>query len=66
MHKSRVVSDLPRYEDKAGVFFRACAAGEYDLYVSVGQRDGTPLYELPYYGSDGHRRYRIGKITITE
>ncbi|MBR4994864.1 MAG: DUF4832 domain-containing protein [Alistipes sp.] len=56
----------PRYEDKAGVFFRACAAGEYDLYVSVGQRDGTPLYELPYYGSDGHKRYRIGKITVTD
>ena len=56
----------PRYEDKAGVFFRSCNAGEYDLYVSVGQRDGTPLYELPYYGCDGHKRYKIGKITITE
>lgn len=56
----------PRYEDKAGVFFRSCAAGEYDLYLSVGQRDGTPLYELPYYGCDGHKRYKIGKIKLTE
>lgn len=53
----------PRY--KAGVFFRSCAIGEFDLYISVGMRDGTPLYELPYNGSDGNKRYRIGKIRIT-
>ena len=55
----------PRYKDKAGVFFRSCAIGEFDLYISVGMRDGTPLYELPYNGSDGNKRYRIGKIRIT-
>ena len=43
---------------------RACAPGTYDLYVSVGRRDGTPLYELPYEGCDGHKRYKIGQITL--
>jgi len=47
-------------------FFRTCAPGLYDLYVSVGKHDGTPLYELPYPDSDGHKRYKIGKITLKE
>ncbi|MBP5284576.1 MAG: YbgC/FadM family acyl-CoA thioesterase [Kiritimatiellae bacterium] len=38
------------------------AAGTYDVYVSVGKPDGTPLYALAYDGGDGHRRYPIGKI----
>ncbi len=37
-------------------------AGEYDVYVSVGERDGTPIYELPLPNSDGKKRYKIGKI----
>ncbi|MDD3108437.1 MAG: DUF4832 domain-containing protein [Alistipes sp.] len=56
----------PRYGDKAGTFFRACKAGTYTLYVSVGMRDGTPRYALPYEGEDGKRRYRLGSITIQE
>lgn len=56
----------PRYTDRAGTFFRACRAGEYDLYLSVGMLDGTPLYRLPYSGDDGHKRYLLGRITITE
>ena len=36
--------------------------GEFDVYVSVGKVDGTPVYELPLAGCDGHRRYRLGKI----
>ena len=43
--------------------------GEYDVYVSVGRRDGTPVIALPHGnpgsdGSDGHRRYHVGRITI--
>jgi len=39
-------------------------AGDYDLYVSVGRRDGTPAIALPLDGDDGARRYKVGRITI--
>ena len=39
-------------------------AGDYDLYVSVGRRDGTPVIALPLDGDDGQRRYKVGRITI--
>jgi len=38
--------------------------GSYDLYVSVGKLDGTPVIALPYEQDDGHRRYKIGRIQI--
>ncbi|MDO4557448.1 MAG: hypothetical protein Q4C47_00585, partial [Planctomycetia bacterium] len=38
--------------------------GEYDVYVSVGRRDGTPVIALPYENDDGGRRYRVGRITV--
>ena len=38
--------------------------GTFDVYLSVGRVDGTPVYELPLGDSDGHRRYRIGQITF--
>jgi len=38
--------------------------GTYDVFVSVGQRDGTPVIALPLSDSDGQRRYRVGKITL--
>lgn len=56
----------PRYVDPDGTFFRACKPGTYTLYVSVGQRDGTPVYQLPYGGDDGKRRYKLGQMTLTE
>ncbi|MBO7654585.1 MAG: DUF4832 domain-containing protein [Kiritimatiellae bacterium] len=40
--------------------------GTFDLFVSVGKRDGTPVYELPLPDGDGKRRYRIGKIQIKD
>ncbi len=40
-------------------------AGTYSLWVSVGQRDGTPVMELPLDGSDGAKRYRIGELQVT-
>ena len=38
--------------------------GTYDLYFSIGQRDGTPVYELPLDNGDGQKRYRIGQIEL--
>ena len=38
--------------------------GEYDVFVSVGRSDGTPVYELPLKDGDGHRRYRIGTVRL--
>ena len=38
--------------------------GTYDVFLSVGKADGTPVYELPMDGCDGARRYRIGKVDV--
>lgn len=54
----------PAYADSKGTFSRTCKPGTYDLFISVGKMDGTPLYELPYEGNDGHKRYHVGNITI--
>ena len=40
--------------------------GIYEVFLSVGRVDGTPVYELPYDGDDGQRRYRIGRIEVVE
>ena len=52
--------------DRSKNYFRVCNPGTYDLFVSVGQKDGTPLYELPYGDSDGKKRYKMGTITVEE
>ena len=39
--------------------------GQYAVFVSVGQRDGTPRLALPLAAGDGQRRYRLGSITVT-
>lgn len=38
--------------------------GAYDAFVSVGQRDGTPVIALPLPGGDGQRRYKVGQLMI--
>jgi hypothetical protein len=38
--------------------------GTYALFVSVGDRDGTPRLALPLPDADGKRRYRLGEIEI--
>ncbi|MDD2601131.1 MAG: DUF4832 domain-containing protein [Kiritimatiellae bacterium] len=38
--------------------------GQYDVYISVGERDGTPRIALPVKDDDGQRRYKIGEITL--
>lgn len=39
-------------------------SGTFDVYLSVGKSDGTPVYELPIGGDDGQRRYKAGSIQI--
>lgn len=56
----------PAFKDSKGVFSRACKPGTYELFVSVGSLDGTPIYELPYSDDDGHKRYKLGKIVLND
>lgn len=56
----------PAHRDHKGTFFRTCKPGVYDLFVSVGKQDGTPVYELPYTGQDEHKRYKIGSIMLED
>ncbi len=39
-------------------------AGELELRVSVGDRDGTPRLALPLDSDDGQRRYPVGKVRV--
>ncbi len=55
-----------KFSDSKGTYYRTCNPGKYDIYISVGQEDGTPVFELPYENNDGHNRYKIGSITIME
>ncbi len=40
--------------------------GQYAVFLSVGQRDGTPRLALPLAGDDGQRRYRLGQLELRE
>ena len=40
-------------------------AGTFDVFVSVGDRDGTPEIGLPLADGDGHRRYKLGSLEVT-
>ena len=55
-----------KFKNGDSFFTRTCKPGEYDLYFSIGQLDGTPVFELPYNDSDSHKRYKIGKIRIVD
>jgi hypothetical protein len=52
------------WEPMVGYVAPATQPGTYDLYVSVGQRDGTPRIALPLPDDDGQRRYRLGKVEL--
>ncbi|MEN6427786.1 MAG: beta-galactosidase [Phycisphaerales bacterium] len=43
---------------------RPLKPGTYEVYISIGARTGTPRIALPLPNDDGHRRYRIGKLTV--
>ncbi len=38
--------------------------GDYRVFVSVGDLDGTPRIALPYSEEDNHRRYELGRIKL--
>ncbi len=50
--------------EKVYGFAPAAKPGTYDLCVSVGRRDATPVIALPYDNDDGHRRYKLGTVTV--
>jgi len=54
------------FVDPLGKMAPATKPGEYDLFVSVGQRDGTPVIALPLPADDGERRYKLGRLRITD
>ena len=49
---------------RVGLVAPVTKEGTYDLYISIGARDGTPVLELPIPGDDGQKRYKIGRITV--
>ncbi|MBP5759797.1 MAG: hypothetical protein J6W90_00265, partial [Verrucomicrobia bacterium] len=52
------------FKDPANTFQRNLQRGRLSVYVSIGQRDGTPTLELPYDNDDGHKRYKVGEIEL--
>jgi hypothetical protein len=59
-HKAQF--SLPLASDERARLLRP---GEYAVYISVGAPTGTPKLALPLANDDGHRRYRIGKLTVS-
>lgn len=39
--------------------------GAYDVFISVGDKAGSPKIALPLAGNDGHQRYRLGRIVCS-
>ncbi len=54
------------FHDPTGTFTVPTKPGTYDLFVSVGRRDGAPTLALPLPRDDGARRYDLGRITLTD
>ena len=52
------------HRDPRGTHAPPPLAGTYEVFVSVGSRDGTPVIALPLPNDDGHRRYKVGSITF--
>lgn len=40
--------------------------GRYSVFVSIGTQTGTPKIALPLEKDDGHRRYELGAIEVSE
>ena len=60
--KAQPVAQVSRF--RAGLVAPATKPGEYDVFISVGRRDGTPEIALPMEGDDGVRRYKIGRMVL--
>jgi hypothetical protein len=50
----------------AGLVAPTTLPGEYDVFVSVGARDGTPTLALPLPNHDGQRRYKVGSMRLVK
>ncbi len=61
--KSRVTVAL-RHESAVGNHAPPIKPGTYDVFVSLGLRDGTPRIAMPLPFPDGQRRYKVGQITL--
>jgi hypothetical protein len=55
-----------QFKDIVKTFARNVQTGTFDIFVSVGDEDGTPVYELPYTGNDGFNRYKLGEISVED
>jgi hypothetical protein len=53
-----------RSEFIAGLVAPTTQPGAYDVFVSVGKRDGTPTIALPLRDHDGQRRYKVGTLEL--
>jgi hypothetical protein len=60
---SRFTVAMP-LRDPLGTHTPPNQAGVYDVLISVGSRDGTPVLALPLAGDDGQRRYKVGQLTL--
>jgi hypothetical protein len=49
---------------RAGHIAPTTRPGTYDVYLSVGRRDGTPRLAMPLESDDGQHRYRLGRIAL--
>ena len=57
-------SDFTIARSFGGIPGPATAPGDYTVFVSVGQRDGTPTIALPLADDDNSRRYKLGQIQL--
>ena len=53
-----------RHREPHGSHAPPTKAGTYDVFVSIGQRDGTPQIALPLKEGDGQKRYKVGQIQV--
>lgn len=56
----------PALKDPLKTLYTNVLPGNYNLYISVGMRDGTPVLELPYKDNDGYKRYKFGTLIVEE
>lgn len=51
---------------RMGLIAPTTRAGTYSVYVSVGDRDGSPVIALPLANGDGQRRYGLGVVSCVK
>lgn len=56
--------DGEKFEQSSLKLNAVLSGGNYQVYLSVGKLDGTPVINLPIDGDDGEKRYYIGDIKV--